>query len=88
MNVYPAPELVVEVLSTSTRHRDRGVKMEAYALDGVMEHWLADPVKQTVEQYVLEESECHLCAAKHVQWGGYVGELPATDISYTRPGLF
>lgn len=55
MNVYPAPDLVVEVLSKSTKHRDRGVKMEAYALDGVTEYWLADPVKQTVEQYVLDD---------------------------------
>jgi Uma2 family endonuclease len=53
MDIYPAPDLVVEVLSKSTKGRDRGVKKEAYALDGVAEYWFVDPVAETVEQYVL-----------------------------------
>ena len=53
MDVYPAPDLVVEVLSKSTKHRDRGVKLQAYALDGVAEYWIADPTRQVIEQYRL-----------------------------------
>lgn len=57
MNVYPPPDLVVEVLSKSTEARDRGVKKEAYEAAGVTEYWLVDPVKHTLEQYVLAKDK-------------------------------
>lgn len=37
------PELVVEVLSPSTRHIDRGLKRAAYAAAGVPLYWILDP---------------------------------------------
>ncbi|GAA4462007.1 Uma2 family endonuclease [Nibrella saemangeumensis] len=52
---YPAPDLVVEVLSKSTAERDKGVKFEDYAAHGVCEYWIIDPTRQTVEQYQLDE---------------------------------
>lgn len=51
---FPAPDMVVEVLSESTAAIDRGVKFEDYALHGVAEYWLVDPDQETVEQYLLE----------------------------------
>lgn len=51
---YPAPDLVVEVLSPSTEVTDRGIKFEDYAAHGVVEYWLVDPDAETVEQYVLD----------------------------------
>lgn len=50
---FPAPDLVVEILSPSTASRDRGVKFEDYAAHGVAEYWLIDPETETVEQYRL-----------------------------------
>lgn len=50
---FPAPDLVVEVLSVSTAANDRGVKFEDYAAHGVREYWLIDPDTETVEQYRL-----------------------------------
>lgn len=37
------PELVVEVLSPSTRHIDRGLKRAAFAAAGVPLYWILDP---------------------------------------------
>jgi len=49
------PDLVVEVLSPSTRHVDRGPKHDVYAAAGVREYWLGDPLARTVEVLVLRD---------------------------------
>lgn len=41
-NVQGAPDLVVEILSKSTRHRDEGLKRERYDRLGVGELWIFD----------------------------------------------
>lgn len=46
-----APELVVEVLSSSTAHLDKGRKFDAYERHGVAEYWLADLAHLLVEVY-------------------------------------
>lgn len=50
---FPAPDLIIEVLSPSTEEIDRTIKFEDYAAHGVSEYWLVDPDAETVEQYVL-----------------------------------
>ena len=57
---FPAPDLVVEVLSQGTKHRDRGVKFEDYELHEVEEYWIVDTKRKTVEQYHLEEGRYQL----------------------------
>ncbi|HEU4882588.1 MAG TPA: Uma2 family endonuclease [Longimicrobium sp.] len=52
-----APDLVVEVLSDSTEHRDRGVKRERYAAYGVPEYWIIDTDARHVEVYRLTPGE-------------------------------
>ena len=51
---FPAPDLIVEVLSKSTEKNDRGIKFEDYAAHGVMEYWIIDPYKEELEQYFLK----------------------------------
>ena len=57
---FPAPDLVVEVLSESTEALDRGVKFEDYATHGVGEYWIVDPYQETIEQYLLHEGAYRL----------------------------
>ena len=47
--VLGAPDLVVEILSPSTAHRDRGVKLDLYARRGVREYWIVDPEEDVVD---------------------------------------
>ena len=54
MKYYPAPDLVVEVLSKSTEERDRGVKYADYLGEGVTEYWIVDYRSEQLEQYILD----------------------------------
>ena len=47
------PDLIVEITSPSTAHRDRGVKLQRYRLFGVGEYWVVDPEARTVEVWDL-----------------------------------
>lgn len=51
--LFPAPDFVVEILSRSTAKHDRTTKKEDYALHGIPEYWIVNPIKQCVEQYLL-----------------------------------
>ena len=52
---FPVPDFVVEVLSSSTEKRDRGIKFVDYALNGVKEYWLVNADKKLIEQYLLDK---------------------------------
>jgi Uma2 family endonuclease len=49
------PDLVVEILSPSTRSRDRGIKLRQYEAAGVRYYWIADPRSRTIEERELGE---------------------------------
>ncbi len=48
-----APDLIVEILSPSTRRRDTTTKRALYERYGVREYWLIDPIARTVTVDVL-----------------------------------
>ncbi len=52
--LFPAPDLVVEVLSPSTAANDRGVKFQDYQAHQILEYWIIDPEAKTVEQFRLD----------------------------------
>jgi Uma2 family endonuclease len=51
------PDLCVEVISKSSRKRDRGRKFVLYADHGVKEYWIIDPLRITVEFYENQDGE-------------------------------
>lgn len=76
--LFPAPDLVVEILSKSTEKTDRGVKFDDYAAHGVKEYWLIDPVQQTLEQYLLTGKQYHL------EFKGRTGEIESRVVKGFR----
>ncbi|MAP10161.1 MAG: hypothetical protein CMM00_15750 [Rhodopirellula sp.] len=57
---FPVPDFAAEILSSSTESRDRGVKFEDYAANGVGEYWIISTEEATVEQFLLETGTYHL----------------------------
>lgn len=51
--IYGAPDLVVEVLSKSTRQKDLTLKVWKYFNAGVREYWIVDPDHRQVMVYVF-----------------------------------
>ncbi len=70
---YP-PDLVVEVISPSSRRKDRVAKMALYARAGVPEYWMAEPRE-------------HSFIMNHLQGNQYVQVAPEADGWITSPTL-
>jgi Uma2 family endonuclease len=54
-SILGAPDLIVEILSPSTRSADLRVKWDAYARHGVPYYWVVDPLAESVEAYELRD---------------------------------
>ena len=52
--IRDAPDLCVEILSTSTEATDRGRKLQMFARYGVPEYWIVDPANEFIEVHQLE----------------------------------
>ena len=49
--IYGAPDLVIEILSPSTRRKDVTIKLNKYIAAGVREYWIIDPDQRLVLVY-------------------------------------
>lgn len=63
-----APDVVAEVVSPSSSHRDVLDKKQLYESTGVREYWIIDPDTETVEIYVPGE-EGYVLHQRHVSTG-------------------
>lgn len=52
-----APDLIVEVLSTSTMKKDYNEKFNLYQENGVREYWLVNPEAKSLQIFYLENEE-------------------------------
>ena len=55
--VEGAPDLIIEILSPSTKRKDMTVKLSKYIEAGVREYWLVDPEKKKVVVYLSEDGD-------------------------------
>ncbi|MGQ9632428.1 MAG: Uma2 family endonuclease [bacterium] len=59
-NVKGAPDLVVEIISSSTAQRDRESKFQIYEERGVKHYWIIDPDAETLEVFELKGNTYYL----------------------------
>ncbi len=52
-----APDWVIEVVSTSTRSRDYGIKLFKYRNSGVREYWIVNPMTRIVNVFDFEHDK-------------------------------
>ncbi len=57
--IVGAPDLVVEVVSPGSGVMDRIAKYAVYARAGIPEYWIVNPLRETIEVFVLEDGEYH-----------------------------
>ena len=55
--VWGAPDLIIEVLSPSTRKKDMTLKQHKYANAGVREYWMIEPKSQQILVYDFEHED-------------------------------
>ena len=56
-NLQGPPDLVIEILSPSTRSRDERLKRNLYERVGVEEYWLVDPLRDVIHVYRRDETQ-------------------------------
>ncbi len=50
-----APDLIIEVVSPSTKSRDYFTKLNLYRLSGVREYWIIDPMAGSINVFYFED---------------------------------
>ena len=58
--IHGVPDMVVEVLSKSTKKNDLTIKKDTYELNGVKEYWIVDPFMEMVDVYLLKDGKYYL----------------------------
>lgn|SRR5574341_2006542 len=56
-NVQGAPDIIIEILSESTRRKDEVTKRKLYERFGVSEYWIVDPELESVKIFKLAQEK-------------------------------
>ena len=84
-SLFPAPDLIIEILSKSTEDKDRGIKYQDYEAHGVHEYWIIDPEEETIEQYILENGSYQL---KLKSSEGHIRSVAVTQFEIPIKAIF
>ena len=57
---HGVPDMVAEIFSRSTMHRDISVKKDVYERNGVKEYWIINPWSESIEVYLLRDDKYFL----------------------------
>ncbi len=85
-SIEGAPDLVAEILSPATAHRDLTEKKRLYEAHGVREYWVVDPETEAVE--VFRNSENEFEQAFRVVESGVVGSTVLDGLEIDLADLF
>ncbi|MBR4152678.1 MAG: Uma2 family endonuclease [Selenomonadaceae bacterium] len=58
--IFGVPDMVVEVLSKSTRKNDLTIKKDIYETNGVHEYWIIDTYMKAISVYLLQDGKYYL----------------------------
>lgn len=85
--IHGAPDLVIEIISNSSRRLDRLTKLNLYQRAGVREYWIVDPDACVVSVYTLKDSVYRAAAAYGADSSVRVGVLDdcTIDLSTVFP---
>ena len=68
------PDMVVEIISQSTKRNDFSIKKDTYEANGVKEYWIIDPFFKSVMVYLLRDGKYYL-DGEYVYFGDYSEEF-------------
>ena len=85
-NIQGVPDLVIEIISESTRKTDETTKKKIYEQYGVLEYWIVDPELALVKIYRLTDGRYGRAEERAEERGETVTTvlLPGLDISLTE----
>jgi Uma2 family endonuclease len=79
-----APDLLVEILSPSTRGRDRGAKAKLYAHLGVDVYWIVDPDARTLDVFERNERWYRAAARFESNAKARIAPFPGLEIDLSQ----
>lgn len=81
-HVTGSPDLVVEILSPSTRARDEGAKLRLYDRSDVAEYWVVDPASDAIRVYRRSKGRLSIVADLNLGQGDTLTSplLPALSL--------
>ena len=81
-NIRGVPDLVVEILSPSSRKTDEVVKRKTYERHGILEYWIVDPELSMVKVYRLDSGRYVRVAELSLEGGDCLtsGQFPGLSL--------
>jgi len=88
-HIHGAPDVVIEILSASSRKTDEIIKRKLYARHGIPEYWIVDPELETVTVYRLTAAGGYVRAAELSREAGDVLSTPLLpDLTLSLADIF